>query len=107
MPSRFYGQTEVTKDLMETRIAAGARLIFEAHDVSVEGFDPRASHRALLARAGEHIRSPAIFIAGCDGLSRASAGKSIPTEAMQSFERIYPFGWLGILADVSTAPRTN
>jgi len=93
-----YGQTEVTKDLMETRIAAGARLIFEAHDVSVEGFD-RAHPTVHYSHGGRTHTLTCDFIAGCDGY-HGVCRQSIPTEAMQSFERIYPFGWLGILADV-------
>jgi len=93
-----YGQTEVTKDLMETRIAAGARLIFEAHDVSIEGFD-RAHPTVHYSHGGRTHTLTCDFIAGCDGY-HGVCRRSIPTEAMQSFERIYPFGWLGILADV-------
>jgi p-hydroxybenzoate 3-monooxygenase len=93
-----YGQTEVTKDLMETRIAAGARLIFEAHDVGVEGFD-RAHPTVRYSHGGRTHTLTCDFIAGCDGY-HGVCRRSIPTEAMQSFERIYPFGWLGILADV-------
>jgi len=93
-----YGQTEVTKDLMQARIAAGARLIFEAHDVSVEGFD-RAHPTVHYSHGGRTHTLTCDFIAGCDGY-HGVCRQSIPTEAMQSFERIYPFGWLGILADV-------
>jgi p-hydroxybenzoate 3-monooxygenase len=93
-----YGQTEVTKDLMETRIAAGGRLIFEAGDVSVEGFD-RTHPTVRYSHGGRTHELTCDFVAGCDGY-HGVCRRSIPTEAMQSFERIYPFGWLGILADV-------
>jgi p-hydroxybenzoate 3-monooxygenase len=93
-----YGQTEVTKDLMETRIAAGARLVFEAHDVSVHGFD-RTHPTVRYSQGGRTHELTCDFIAGCDGY-HGVCRRSIPTQAMQSFERIYPFGWLGILADV-------
>ena len=96
-----YGQTEVTKDLMETRIAAGGRLIFEAHDVSVEGFD-RAQPTVRYSHGGRTHELTCDFVAGCDGY-HGVCRRSIPTQAMQSFERIYPFGWLGILADVPPA----
>jgi len=96
-----YGQSEVTKDLMETRIAAGARLIFEAHDVMVEGFD--RTHPTVRYRQGGHTHELTCdFIAGCDGY-HGVCRRSIPAQAMQSFERIYPFGWLGILSDVPPA----
>jgi p-hydroxybenzoate 3-monooxygenase len=96
-----YGQTEVTKDLMETRIAAGASLIFDARDVSVEGFG-RTQPTVRYAHGGKTHELTCDFIAGCDGY-HGVCRQSLPKEAMQSFERIYPFGWLGILADVPPA----
>jgi p-hydroxybenzoate 3-monooxygenase len=96
-----YGQTEVTKDLMQTRIAAGGRLIFEAQDVSVEGFD--GTHPTVRYSQGGRIHTLTCdFVAGCDGY-HGVCRRSVPLQAMQSFERIYPFGWLGILADVPPA----
>jgi len=93
----IYGQTEVTKDLIEARTAAGAQLIFEAGDVSVEGFEgPHPIVR--YARGGRTRELACDFVAGCDGY-HGVCRRSIPPEAMRSFERIYPFGWLGILAD--------
>ena len=96
-----YGQTEVTKDLMETRIAAGASLIFDAHDVSVEGFD-RTHPTVRYSHGGRTHTLTCDFVAGCDGY-HGVCRRSIPTQATQIFERIYPFGWLGILADVPPA----
>jgi p-hydroxybenzoate 3-monooxygenase len=93
-----YGQTEVTKDLIGGLTAAGANLIFEAADVSIEGFD-RVSPTVRYRRADRHEELTCDFIAGCDGY-HGVCRQSIPREAIQSFERIYPFGWLGILADV-------
>ena len=93
----IYGQTEVTKDLIEARAAAGAQLIFEAGDVSVEGFEgPHPIVR--YAHAGRTRELACDFVAGCDGY-HGVCRRSIPPEAMRSFERIYPFGWLGILTD--------
>ncbi|MEP6546055.1 MAG: 4-hydroxybenzoate 3-monooxygenase [Gammaproteobacteria bacterium] len=93
-----YGQTEVTKDLTDARLAAGAKLIFDAGDVSVEGFgSPQPVVR--YSHAGRTHTLDCDFIAGCDGY-HGVCRRSIPTGASQSFERIYPFGWLGILADV-------
>jgi p-hydroxybenzoate 3-monooxygenase len=96
-----YGQTEVTKDLTDARIAAGGKLIFEAADVSVEGFD-RARPTVRYTHGGRTHELTCDFIAGCDGY-HGVCRRSVPAEAMQSFERIYPFGWLGILADVPPA----
>jgi p-hydroxybenzoate 3-monooxygenase len=96
-----YGQTEVTKDLTDARAAAGAKMIFEASDVSVEGFD-RKHPTIRYAHAGRTHELTCDFVAGCDGY-HGVCRQSIPKEAMRSFERIYPFGWLGILADVPPA----
>jgi p-hydroxybenzoate 3-monooxygenase len=96
-----YGQTEVTKDLIETRVAAGGSLIFDARDVSVEGFD-RTQPTVRYAHGGKTHELTCDFVAGCDGY-HGVCRQSLPRHAMQSFERIYPFGWLGILADVPPA----
>jgi p-hydroxybenzoate 3-monooxygenase len=93
-----YGQTEVTKDLIGALTAAGANLIFEAGDVAIQGFD-RVSPTVRYRRADRNEELTCDFIAGCDGY-HGVCRQSIPREAIQSFERIYPFGWLGILADV-------
>jgi p-hydroxybenzoate 3-monooxygenase len=93
-----YGQTEVTKDLTDARVAAGAKLVFEAADVTVEGID-RAHPTVRYSYGGKMQELTCDFVAGCDGY-HGVCRRSVPAEAMQSFERIYPFGWLGILADV-------
>jgi p-hydroxybenzoate 3-monooxygenase len=93
-----YGQTEVTKDLMEALISAGGQLVFEAADVSIEGFNgqnPTVRYR----QGGKNHELTCDFVAGCDGY-HGICRRSIPPAAVQSFERVYPFGWLGILADV-------
>jgi p-hydroxybenzoate 3-monooxygenase len=96
-----YGQTEVTKDLIDARVAAGARLLFEAADVSVQGIDARhPTVRFLHAGRTQEIKCE--FIAGCDGY-HGVCRQSVPAGAIQAFERVYPFGWLGILADVPPA----
>jgi p-hydroxybenzoate 3-monooxygenase len=96
-----YGQTEVTKDLMDARIAAGGKMIFEASDVSIEAFDtPRPIVR--YTHAGQTHELACDYIAGCDGY-HGVCRRSIPAGAMQAFERVYPFGWLGVLADVPPA----
>jgi p-hydroxybenzoate 3-monooxygenase len=93
-----YGQTEVTKDLMEALTSAGGQLVFEAADVSIEGFNgqnPTVRYR----QGGKNHELTCDFVAGCDGY-HGVCRRSIPPAAVQSFERVYPFGWLGILADV-------
>ena len=93
-----YGQTEVTKDLVEARTAAGARLVFDASDASVEGFDG-AQPLVRYRHGGRTHELNCDFIAGCDGY-HGVCRRSVPQRSIQCFERIYPFGWLGILADV-------
>jgi len=93
-----YGQTEVTKDLIDARIAAGGKIIFDTTDVAVEGFEgttPKVRYR----HEGKIHELSCDFIAGCDGY-HGVCRQSVPASAMQTFERAYPFGWLGILAEV-------
>jgi len=92
-----YGQTEVTKDLMDARIAAGGKLRFECDQTSVHDIDtdkPRIRYR----RAGRDSEVSCSFIAGCDGY-HGVCRKSVPANALKIFERVYPFGWLGILSE--------
>jgi p-hydroxybenzoate 3-monooxygenase len=93
-----YGQTEVTKDLLDARIASGANMIFEAADVAVEGIDS-AHPTVRYMHGGRAYELTCDFIAGCDGYYGVCR-RTVPDESVQTFERIYPFGWLGILADV-------
>jgi p-hydroxybenzoate 3-monooxygenase len=96
-----YGQTEVTKDLIDARLAAHGKLLFETADVVVESFD-RRSPRVRYRHQGQEHELACDFIAGCDGY-HGVCRRSVPQEAMQTFERVYPFGWLGILSDVPPA----
>ena len=96
-----YGQAELTRDLMDARIAAGAKLLFEATNVAIDGF-ARSRPMVRCTHAGRPVEIACDFIAGCDGY-HGICRKSIPSDAMQTFERVYPFGWLGILADVPPA----
>jgi p-hydroxybenzoate 3-monooxygenase len=96
-----YGQTEVTKDLIDARIAANAELKFEASDVALEGIGS-AKPMVRYRHGGQSHELHCDFIAGCDGY-HGICRRSIPQDAMQTFERVYPFGWLGILADVPPA----
>ncbi|SEF56401.1 4-hydroxybenzoate 3-monooxygenase [Bosea lathyri] len=94
----IYGQTEMTRDLMDLRAAQGGKTVFEAGDVALHDFDG-ASPYVTFRTGGVTQRLDCDFIAGCDGyhgVSRASVSES----ALTILERVYPFGWLGILADV-------
>ncbi|HTP38097.1 MAG TPA: 4-hydroxybenzoate 3-monooxygenase [Steroidobacteraceae bacterium] len=92
-----YGQTELTRDLMEARAAVGLGTFYEAQDVAIEGFD--GAHPAVIFRHGGITRRiDCDFIAGCDGFHGVCRA-SLPTGAAQEYEKIYPFGWLGLLAE--------
>jgi p-hydroxybenzoate 3-monooxygenase len=96
-----YGQTELTKDLFAARLAAGGPIVFEAGDVALH--DLESERPSLTYREqGEARRLEAAFIAGCDGFHGASRA-SIPAARLATFEKVYPFAWLGILADVPPA----
>ena len=92
-----YGQTEVTKDLLDARAAAGAKIVFEADDVSLHGFDASRPSVRYESDGREH-EIECDFIAGCDGFHGISR-KSVPAAAIRFYERVYPFGWLGVLSD--------
>lgn len=92
-----YGQTEVTRDLMQARDASGARSVYEAESVSLHDFDGSAP-KVRYRQDGAWQELECEFIAGCDGFHGVSR-QSVPPSAMRTFERIYPFGWLGILSD--------
>lgn len=93
-----YGQTEVTRDLMEAAPERGLEILYEAKDVALHDLESDAPFLTF-SRNGIAERLEADFIAGCDGFHGPSR-KAIPTPRMREFEREYPFGWLGILADV-------
>jgi p-hydroxybenzoate 3-monooxygenase len=98
-----YGQTELTKDLMDARDAAGGTLIYEAEDVRIDG--PTTSAPALrFRRDGAEQYVACDFVAGCDGFHGVSRS-AIPADLLRTHERAYPFGWLGLLAD--TAPASD
>ena len=96
-----YGQTEVTRDLMDARQAAGLPTVYEAAKVTVHDFDtdrPRVRYETTGLKGIEQHEIACDFIAGCDGfhgVCRASA----PRSAIREYEKVYPFGWLGVLAD--------
>ncbi len=93
----IYGQTEVTRDLMAARAAAGAITLYEASNV--QPHDLKSEQPWLtFEHEGQAYRLECDYIAGCDGF-HGVARQSIPAQALKVFERVYPFGWLGVLAD--------
>lgn len=93
----IYGQTELTKDLIEARLAAGGIIKYSCPALAVEDFETDTP-RIIYEEDGEKKELVCDFVAGCDGyhgVARESAGNKV-----QTFERVYPFGWLGILSDV-------
>ena len=92
-----YGQTEVTRDLMAAREAAGAHTLYNASNVQPHGMKTDAPY-VTFEKDGETWRLDCDYIAGCDGF-HGVARQSIPADVLSIFERVYPFGWLGVLAD--------
>ena len=96
-----YGQTEMTHDLMDHRAASGAVSIYEAANVTPHGFDGDRPY-VTYDKDGATHRIDCDFIAGCDGFHGISR-KSVPASGITTYEKIYDFGWLGILAEVPPA----
>ncbi|MBV9892144.1 MAG: 4-hydroxybenzoate 3-monooxygenase [Rhizobacter sp.] len=92
-----YGQTEVTRDLMRAREAAGLQTVYEADHVRPHGFDG-AKPSVSYVKGGATHTVECDFIAGCDGY-HGVCRQSVPAAALQTFERVYPFGWLGVLCE--------
>ncbi|MFR0691957.1 4-hydroxybenzoate 3-monooxygenase [Enterobacterales bacterium AE_CKDN230030158-1A_HGKHYDSX7] len=92
-----YGQTEVTRDLMQARAASGALSVYEAADVELRDVTSEKPY-VTFTHQGEGVRLDCDYIAGCDGF-HGVARRSIPAERLKTFERVYPFGWLGLLSD--------
>jgi p-hydroxybenzoate 3-monooxygenase len=93
-----YGQTEITRDLMEAAPERGLEVIYGVEDVALHGIEGDAPF-VTYRKDGAENRIDSRFIAGCDGFHGPSR-KAIPANAGCEYERVYPFGWLGILADV-------
>ena len=94
-----YGQTEVTKDLIEAAAARQTPVVFEAEGVALHGLDTDAPF-VTYTKDGLAQRLGCDFVAGCDGYHGISR-PSIPADVLKTYEKVYPFGWLGILADVA------
>ena len=92
-----YGQTEVTRDLCSVRDAAGSTTIYEAANVEIHDFDGDSPY-VTFEKDGTTHRVDCDLIAGCDGY-HGVCRQSVPSSAITTFEKIYPFGWLGLLSD--------
>ena len=92
-----YGQTEVTRDLYAAQDAIGATILHEVEDVRIAGADTDAPE-VLFTHGGTPVTLRCDFVAGCDGF-HGVARRTIPARLRQEFERVYPFGWLGILSE--------
>ncbi len=93
----LYGQTEVTRDLYDAREAAGAETIFNVEDVVINDADSDAPYVTFTV-GGENKRIDCDFVAGCDGFHGVSR-QTIPLSVRKEYEKVYPFGWLGILSE--------
>ena len=92
-----YGQTEVTRDLMDAREAVGAQTLYSASNVQPHDMKTDTPY-VTFDKEGESWRLDCDYSAGCDGF-HGVARQSIPSDVLKIFERVYPFGWLGVLAD--------
>jgi len=97
-----YGQTEIQKDLADAHAASGGQIVWEALDVAVHDAHSRRP-RVTYTQSGNHYDIDCDFIAGCDGYHGVSRA-SIPKTMMTLHERVYPFGWIGILANAPPSP---
>lgn len=93
-----YGQTELTRDLMDAAPSRGVQTIYKAANVALHDIESKAPYVTYQKDGAEH-RIDARFIAGCDGFHGPSR-QAIPSSVASSVEQVYPFGWLGILSDV-------
>jgi len=93
-----YGQTEITRDLMDAAPSRGLEVVYDADDVALHDIESDAPFVTFI-KDGKEQRIDARFICGCDGFHGPSR-QAIPVSVGQPFELVYPFGWLGILADV-------
>jgi p-hydroxybenzoate 3-monooxygenase len=94
----IYGQQEIVKDLIALQLAAGGDIRFACSDVTIEGLDTEKPSLRYVDASGNEGRVTCDFIAGCDGFHGISR-PTIPAGAMQTYDREYPFAWLGILSE--------
>ena len=92
-----YGQTELTKDLIAQRLDSGAPIVFSASNVQIDNVTSCAP-RVRYEQAGKVHVLECDYVAGCDGF-HGVARQTIPADVLKTYERVYPFGWLGVLVD--------
>ncbi|MCT4557634.1 MAG: 4-hydroxybenzoate 3-monooxygenase [Pelagimonas sp.] len=92
-----YGQTEVTRDLYDAREAMGGKIVFNAENVQIHDADTDAPYVTYAVNGTEH-RINCDYVAGCDGFHGVSR-QTIPLDVRREYEKVYPFGWLGILSE--------
>lgn len=92
-----YGQTEVTRDLYEAREKTGGPILFEVDQVAIDDLDQSVA-KVSFAKDGARHEITCDYVAGCDGFHGVSR-QTIPADKRTEFEKIYPFGWLGILSN--------
>ncbi|MCY3997599.1 MAG: 4-hydroxybenzoate 3-monooxygenase [Rhodobacter sp.] len=96
-PVLVYGQTEVTRDLYDAREAMGGKIVFNVENVAIDDVEtdtPSVTYQV----DGETRRTECDFVAGCDGFHGVSR-KTVPASVRREYEKLYPFGWLGILSE--------
>ncbi|MCK2165143.1 4-hydroxybenzoate 3-monooxygenase [Thalassospira xiamenensis] len=92
----IYGQTEVTKDLIQARLDHGGEIVFEAEDVSLHDIET-AKPRVRYVKDGNPVELTCDYIAACDGFHGVGR-QTMPSSKLRTYEKVYPFGWLGVLA---------
>jgi p-hydroxybenzoate 3-monooxygenase len=92
-----YGQTAITEDLYTARDAMGGKIIDEAAEVTIHDVDTDSPY-VCYEKHGESVRVDCDYVAGCDGFHGVSR-KTIPADVIQTYEKVYPFGWLGIMSE--------
>tara|TARA_R110002094_G_scaffold14489_1_gene25502 strand:+ start:848 stop:2047 length:1200 start_codon:yes stop_codon:yes gene_type:complete len=96
-PVMVYGQTEVTRDLYAAREQTGGKIVYQVQDVSVHDTQT-GTPQVTYTKEGQHHRIDCDFIAGCDGFHGVSR-QAIPLDVRREYEKVYPFGWLGVLSE--------
>ncbi len=96
-PVVVYGQTEVTRDLYDAREKTGGQIEFNVENVAIHGADTETPHVTYTV-AGKEYRLDCDFVAGCDGFHGVTR-QTIPLDIRKEYEKVYPFGWLGILSE--------
>jgi p-hydroxybenzoate 3-monooxygenase len=96
-PMMAYGQTAITEDLYAARDAMGGLIVAQAEDVALHDIDSDAPV-VTYTKNGEHHRVDCEYVAGCDGFHGVSR-QAIPVDVLHTFEKFYPFGWLGIMSE--------